>query len=362
MGGRAAATAAGVDLGGSWFFDGAAPAASAVASSLGLTLFPQPGGGPMRRLAGGLPAMVKALQEDTAAQARALGIALVARLGWRLTKVERSAQPAPPDDAALTLTFAVVEDTAPGDADVAALPWPTPDTDDGRHPGGWRLPATRQGAAGAHASITIGVRKAVLLAVPPRLAATKIVFAPPLPRAQLVELRAQPTWMAATGKVAFTYALPWWRSLPSEYDIHALRAPGPGPIVQLMDASTHNDGAYVLVAFVAPRDRRSDWRGDATAQMERLTGSLQHVLAAPAGRPTAIHAKLWAADENTFCAAPPGQSDFDHPEPLAPETAAAYGGRLLFCASEMSAVAPGYIEGAVHAGSLAARAVLGALK
>jgi hypothetical protein len=65
---------------------------------------------------------------------------------------------------------------------------------------------------------------------------------------------------------------------------------------------------------------------------------------------------LWATDTNIFCPAPRGLSDYGHPEPLDPSVAVHYNGRLHFCASEMASVAPGYIEGAVNAGSLAARA------
>lgn len=315
----------------------------------------------MHRLASGLPAFIVALQRSIVKRARALEIEIVCRLGWRLEKVQHLQSSGAGDDMKsatcepaaprMRLTFAQVESDA-GDDDVASVPWA--ENDPLAHlssaPGAAAVPRGRE---------WVDVTQATLIAVPPRLAATAIAYEPALDRACMSELLAQPIWMGATGKVALTYDTPWWRALPGHYDIHAMRVPGPGPVVQLMDASTHEDQAFVLVAFVAPERGTGNWREAAVAQIARLVQTLLNAENNPSSAlpaPRAIHAKLWATDTNIFCPAPRGLSDFGHPEPLDPSAAVHYDGRLHFCASEMASVAPGYIEGAVHAGSLAARA------
>lgn len=376
LGGRAAASATGVDLGGAWLFGGGASERTrALAVALGVRTMLQPGSddgqNALRRVEGGLVALVTALRDTIVQLADTQGVRVHFCLGCRLVSITGStggadvttttatATPPKPDTggqqaragssrsstslqpAPLRLT---VESVASADAS---------DTDCSPIPG-----HVIASSAPACAVSTVITADYVLLAVPPRLALATIAFHPPLERSLATTLAAQPTWMSATGKVALTYAAPWWRTLPDGHDIHNLRPPRPGPVVQLMDASTAADRHYVLVAFIAPGDGETDWRSAAVAQVTRLQTLLSGGRAAIP--PLGVTAKLWRDDVHVFAKSGSAESndDYAHPEPLPVAAGVLFSGRVRLCASEMDTAYPGYIEGAIRAGEAAGHALV----
>ncbi len=298
----------GFDLGPSWFWPAMQPGMEALVQELGLASFPQFDAGdflfqrsraepPVRypgmtqeprsmRLAGGTGALIEAL----AAQLPTSSL----QLGQRVTRVERRGS----------------------GLDVGCV-----------DPQGYE----RQVQAAQ-----------LVLALPPRLLAASVSFAPALDAETSRRWRATPTWMAPHAKFFAVYETPFWRAAGLSGGAQSLV----GPMGEIHDA-TSASGRAALFGFVgvaaAQRARvgRDALMGAAVRQLEQLFG-------APAGQPSATLLQDWATDPLTATA--DDQIAGGHPEPAAePWITGAWQDCIVLAGSETSAVAPGYLAGAVHA-------------
>ncbi len=125
-------------------------------------------------------------------------------------------------------------------------------------------------APGGRAAYAAG---AVILALPPRLAATSIEFVPPWPDRAQDGLLAVPTWMAGQAKLVAVYDRPFWREAGLSGAARSLA----GPLAETHDASAPG-GPAALFGFVGLSARqRALLSGTvpslATAQLVRLFGS-----------------------------------------------------------------------------------------
>jgi monoamine oxidase len=206
---------------------------------------------------------------------------------------------------------------------------------------------------GAHGKLTVHRAEQVLLAVPPRLAAATIDFAPALPDALAREWRDTATWMAPHAKYLATYDTPFWR----EQGLSGEARGTCGPLGEIHDASMPGGSAALFGFFAIPARARSQVRKDqllshCRAQLARLFGP-------QAATPRTELIKDWAGDPYTATAA-----DRDapaHAHGMAPSAVAASGiwrGRLTGIASEWSPRFSGYLAGAVEAAGLGVQALL----
>lgn len=192
----------------------------------------------------------------------------------------------------------------------------------------------------------------VLLAIPPRLAASTINFAPALPDALLRRWQACGTWMAPHAKYVAVYGTPFWR----EQGLSGEARSAVGPMSEIHDASAEG-GDAALFGFLGVSAQVRQQTSEAVllshcrAQFVRLFGD-------QAARPKAEFLKDWASDPRTAVAAD-ARADVDHPIPP-PRTPpdAPWKGRLAGIASEWSPHFPGYVAGAIEAARLGIEALL----
>jgi monoamine oxidase len=185
----------------------------------------------------------------------------------------------------------------------------------------------------------------VWLALPPRLVPDRIEFAPTLPAALSQDWQATPTWMAPHAKYVALYDQPFWR----EQGLSGEARSACGPLAEIHDASTPG-GSAALFGFVGiPARMRQGLpedvlRAHCRAQLARLFGP-------QAATPRAEWFKDWALDRHTATAADwdsPGQ----HPQaPATGPSSGPWAGRLTGIGSEWSQQFPGYVAGAVEAAS-----------
>lgn len=185
----------------------------------------------------------------------------------------------------------------------------------------------------------------VLLALPPRLAAQRIAFDPPLPPALARRWQATPTWMAPHAKYLAIYAQPFWR----EQGLSGAARSACGPMVEIHDVSMPG-GHAALFGFVGVpakvRGQVSDaeLRAHCRAQLRRLFGDA-------AATPVGEALKDWAADPLTATDADQEASGHHADAPPSRVDGGPWQGCLSGIGSEWSPQFPGYLAGAVDAAS-----------
>jgi monoamine oxidase len=183
-------------------------------------------------------------------------------------------------------------------------------------------------------------RVAVVLALPPALAAATLAFRPPLPAALAAAAAGTSTHMAGCAKTVVRYARQFWRDRGLSGAAFSQR----GPLSEVHDHSA--DSAAALLGFSAGMASREG----VIAQLVRLFGP-------EAAEPLELVTLDWSAERYT--AVPPGSP----PQRRAmggPEFAAecgAMGGRLLWTATETAASHAGHMEGALQAAERTVEAV-----
>ncbi len=183
----------------------------------------------------------------------------------------------------------------------------------------------------------------VLLAVPPRLAASTIDFAPALPDALAQQWKGCATWMAPHAKYVAVFDKPFWR----EQGLSGEARCAVGPMTEIHDASAHGGHAALFGFLGVPAQVRSqipeaDLLAHCRAQLVRLFGTR-------AQSPQAEFLKDWACDPYTAVAA--DQTPGIHHSTRLPSTAPSgmWRNRLIGIASEWSPEFSGYVAGAVDA-------------
>lgn len=212
-----------------------------------------------------------------------------------------------------------------------------------------RVELTVDGTAG---KLTVWHVEKVLLALPPRLAATGLQFEPSLPAELARGWRATPTWMAPQAKYVAVYDTPFWR----EQALSGSARSSVGPMGEIHDISMPG-GHAALFGFlgVPARVRRQVTdevlRAHCRTQLARLFGKR-------AGTPVGEALKDWAADPLT---ATDDDQDAAGHHAAAPSRSAdegAWQGRLVGIGSEWSLQFPGYLAGAVDAAERGLREAL----
>jgi monoamine oxidase len=192
----------------------------------------------------------------------------------------------------------------------------------------------------------------VLLALPPRLATSTIVFEPPLPDDLKSHWDHMPTWMAPHAKYVAVYDQPFWR----EQGLSGQARSACGPLVEIHDAS-NPQGKAALFGFVGlPANQRQqltqvELKSLCREQLEALFGN-------EATTPQFELLQDWAIEPYTATAQ---DSSFSAQHAAAPPNQTATGkwqNRITGIGSEWSVEFPGYIAGAIDAASVGVEALL----
>jgi len=188
----------------------------------------------------------------------------------------------------------------------------------------------------------------VVLAMPPRVAAQTIRFAPALPGTVVQAMADIPTWMAGQAKAMAVYDTPFWRTEGWSGDAISRC----GPLVEVHDASPADASVGALFGFVGTPPAA---RGDEAALTSRIAEQLERLFGAKAASPDRIILKDWARDR--FTATVLDQAPLTrHPAyGLPPALQGLWDGRLHFAGTEMAAQFGGFLEGAVEAADAVAR-------
>jgi monoamine oxidase len=191
----------------------------------------------------------------------------------------------------------------------------------------------------------------VALALPPRLAASAVVFAPTLSPDQMSAMRQVPTWMAGHAKVLAVYDRPFWRDAGLSGDGMSRR----GPLIEIHDASPCSGRAGALFGFVGIS--AADRLGQSDKLLAAAVDQLATMYGPEAGSPTDVLFRDWATAPLT--ATTDDRVPLTH-HPVygtAHELLALWDGRLHLASTEMAATDGGLLEGAL----VAATAALGTI-
>ena len=200
---------------------------------------------------------------------------------------------------------------------------------------------TADGVAVTTSEGVVTARTAVVLALPPALAASSLAFTPPLPPPLAAAAAGTSTHMAGCVKTIVRFSTPFWRTAGLSGSAFSSR----GPMSEVHDHCGPDGSPAALLGFSS----RAPTKAEVVAQLARLFG-------ADAASPLEITSYDWSAD--AFTAVPPGAP----PQRLGMgsrvfSSAGAMGGRLLWTSTETAATHAGHIEGALVAAERTVEAV-----
>ncbi|MBH0006147.1 flavin monoamine oxidase family protein [Psychrobacter sp. SWN149] len=191
----------------------------------------------------------------------------------------------------------------------------------------------------------------VLLALPPRLAVSNIVFEPALPQDLAIEWQETDTWMAPHAKYVAVYDSPFWR----DNGLSGAARSVIGPLTEIHDASSEKGEGAVFGFFGVPVNVRQsvsemELKSHCRAQMVRLFG-------VQADKPKAEYIKDWSQDVFTATAADASGSGQHAVAPPSKPKTGEWQDCLTGCGSEWSVPFSGYVAGAIDAASKAVQSL-----
>ena len=220
--------------------------------------------------------------------------------------------------------------------------------------------ATAVSVSGAGVTVTVATGAgeeshischAVVIAVPPRLAAAGITFTPELPADVARAMEGTPTWMANAVKCIAVYESPFWRHA----GLSGLAFSRPGPLTEIHDGCTPDGATAALWGFMSPDHAFRDL--DPESRMHAVFDQLGRLFGPEAADPLRYVERDWSDDPYTNDEVvwlddplPYGQPALAQPQ---------FDGRLVWAGTETADVGAGHMEGAVRSGRRAAAQILG---
>jgi monoamine oxidase len=193
----------------------------------------------------------------------------------------------------------------------------------------------------------------VVLAIPPKLWAKRIVFEPTLPIDLMGTARETHTWMEDSIKVALTYKHPFWIDQKQSGALFS----NAGPITEFYDHCDAQRGKYALCGFMNPSFQRLT----AEERLANIMHQLKEVFGEGAADYMDYEECLWGEEKHTFEASPNGHTPHENNgNPIFKPSL--FDGRLLMSSTETAAAFPGYMDGAVYTGNLTAQKLIEANK
>lgn len=191
----------------------------------------------------------------------------------------------------------------------------------------------------------------VILALPPRLAAATILFAPDLSHQLTQAMLKIGTWMAGQAKFCALYNEPFWRQTGLSGQAFSER----GPLGEIHDGSNKNMKPFGLIGFVGfPAVRRSQQQNINMAILDQLA----FLFGEQASQPTTFFYQDWACEK--FTATQYDQAPmYEHPcySPPANQTSI-WDETVHFAGTETASENGGYLEGALVAAEQAVKSVI----
>ena len=193
----------------------------------------------------------------------------------------------------------------------------------------------------------------VVLAIPPKLWANKILFEPNLPSELMNVAHQTHTWMEDSIKVALTFKEPFWQ------DDHQSGAffSNAGPITEFYDHCNIERTKFALCGFI-----NSAFKNFTHEERKNLViNQLKSVFGQKIESFLDYEEGVWSEEQYTFA-----QSEYavfphqNNGNPIFNQTL--FNNRLFISSSEVSAESPGYMEGAVYAGNVIAEKLISFIK
>lgn len=189
----------------------------------------------------------------------------------------------------------------------------------------------------------------VVLALPPKLWAKRILFEPHLPT-ELIQVAEQThTWMEDSIKVALTFTRPFWK----DEQLPATLFSNTGPITELYDHSNRQKTKYALCGFINASYKNQTFE----ERQAKVLTQLKNVFGVTALDFVDYQECVWSSELNTFEATDtflyPHQNNGN---PIF--NTELFKGKVFISSSESAKVFPGYMEGAIYAGNQAAEKII----
>jgi monoamine oxidase len=195
--------------------------------------------------------------------------------------------------------------------------------------------------------IFVGSR--VVLAIPPKLWAKRILFEPNLP-ADLIQIAEQThTWMEDSIKIALTYKQPFWLAEGRSGTLFS----NAGPITEFYDHCNSERSRYALCGFI-----NSSYKELGDRERRALViAQLKDVFGAKVEEFMDYQECVWSREENTFEAAEiPHYPHQNNGNQIFRQSY--FGDKLVFSSSESASESPGYMDGAVCSANLTAKKLI----
>lgn len=188
----------------------------------------------------------------------------------------------------------------------------------------------------------------LLLALPPRIIAESLSADQWASENLLRQLTGSQTWMSAQAKFVVSYAKPFWR----ESGLSGQTFSQMGPMMEIHDASTEDNGGYGLFGFLGwSVHRRTQLKPEQLKQA--CLDQLEALYGSKARNYETCDLKDWAKDEWITTRKDIGEPS-QHPRiQISQCHAETQAKQLYFAGSEFGRADPGYLEGAVDAVDIA---------
>lgn len=192
---------------------------------------------------------------------------------------------------------------------------------------------------------------AVILALPPRIAASRITFSPSLPSELITSLVDKPTWMAGQAKVVAIYHRPFWR----EDGLSGQVMSWDGPLQEIHDASPDSGSGALFGFFAIPANKRQELGEEMILKL--VVDQLTRLFGPAAEKPKFLLYKDWSSDPETAVD--------DDSKPLTafpnygqPTNASDWEKKIIFAGTETSSEHGGHLEGALQSAERAVSDVM----
>lgn len=193
----------------------------------------------------------------------------------------------------------------------------------------------------------------VVLALPPKLWANKMVFEPSLPVDLLQVAKQTHTWMEDSIKIALTYKNPFWEpgNLIRTFFSNS------GPITEFYEHCNQDKTTYALCGFM-----NSSYKNLSDSERRRhVLNQMKQVFGEKALEFVDYEECIWSQEENTFVA--DNRVLYPHQNNGNPIFRQSYmEDKLIISSSESAAEFPGYMDGAVHSGNEIAEKIIKSLE
>lgn len=186
----------------------------------------------------------------------------------------------------------------------------------------------------------------VILSIPPKLWAKKILFEPHLPKDLMNIAIETHTWMEDSIKVALTYNQAFWE----HENLSGTLFSNTGPVTELYDHSNHERSKYALCGFINPSFKNLAYEERYASVIDQI----KNVFGEKAKEFVDYEECIWSKEESTF-----EESDsllFPHQNNGNPIFSKSFfDDKLLISSSESASEFPGYMEGAVYSANITAK-------